>query len=93
MPPIQPDDLILVAVVKGRRDLEIARLLGWSRIPVQTAPKVLRVDWLALYQTAAFGEEKWCVRHVAPVRGYELATRAELLRDLKRNPWKLFWRD
>ncbi|HKZ54461.1 MAG TPA: hypothetical protein VJ123_03195 [Anaerolineales bacterium] len=86
MPPIQPDDLILVAVVKGRRDLEIARLLGWYRIPVQTAPKVLRVDWLALYQTAAFGEEKWRVRHVAPVRGYELATRAELLREESDHP-------
>jgi len=59
LPPIQPDDLILVAVVKGRRDLEIARLLGWYRIPVQTAPKV---------------------------RGYELATRAELLREESDHP-------
>ena len=86
MPPIQPDDLILVAVVKARRDLEIARLLGWYRIPVQTAPKVLRVDWLAFYQTAAFGEEKWRVQHIAPVRGYELATRAELLREEPEHP-------
>ncbi len=78
---IEPEDLVLVAVVKSTRDLEIARLLGWYRIPLATAPKTLRVDWLAFYQSAAFGDEKWSVRHVCPVRGFELARRGELLRD------------
>ena len=78
---IEPEDLILVAVVKSARNLEIARVLGWYRIPVATAPKTLRVDWLAFYQSAAFGEEKWSVRHICPVRGFELARRGELLRD------------
>ena len=27
-------DLVLVAILKDKRDLEIARLLGWYRIPV-----------------------------------------------------------
>ena len=35
---------------------EIARLLGWYRIPLRTAPKVVAVDYLAFYQPSAFGE-------------------------------------
>ena len=74
--------LILVAILPNPRDLEIARLLGWYRIPLRYAPKVVEVDYLAFYQTAAFGEsERWQIHYVAPVRGHELATRAELLRD------------
>lgn len=78
---IHPDDLILVAVMKEPRDLEIARVLGWYRIPVQTAPKTVRVDWIAFYLTRAFGNDKWSIRYLAPVKGYELLTRRELIRD------------
>lgn len=81
MDEIYPDDLILVAVMNRPRDLEIARLLGWYRIPLGTAPKTVRVDWLAFYQTAAFGDERWAVRYAAPARGFELTTRGELLQD------------
>ncbi len=81
-----PTSLILVAVMKSPRDLEIARLLGWYRIPLRTAPKVVAVDYLAFYQTGAFEEEKWSIQHVAPVRGHELCTRAELLRDEPDHP-------
>lgn len=51
-----PDALILIAVTPAPRDLEIARLLGWYRIPLRHAPKVLSVDYLAFYQTGRFGE-------------------------------------
>lgn len=78
--------LILVAVMNNRRDLEIARLLGWYRIPLRSAPKVIAVDYLAFYQTGAFDAEKWCIQFVAPVRGHELTTRAELLRDETDHP-------
>jgi hypothetical protein len=84
--PIQPTSLVLVAVINDPRDLEIARLLGWYRIPLRTAPKVVAVDYLAFYQTGAFGDERWRIQFVAPVRGHELATRAELLRDETDHP-------
>lgn len=76
-----PEDssLILVAVMNNPRDLEIARLLGWYRIPLRSAPKVVAVDFLAFYQTAAFDKKKWQIEYLAPVRGHELTTRAELL--------------
>lgn len=83
---LSPTSLVLVAVVNQRRDLEIARLLGWYRIPLRTAPKVVAVDYLAFYQTGAFGEEKWRIQYVAPVKGHELTTRAELLRDEPDHP-------
>ena len=44
---ITPTDLILVCVLPAPRDLEIARLLGWYRIPFRTAPKVVAVAGLA----------------------------------------------
>ena len=81
MTEVHPDDLILVSVMKKRRDLEIARVLGWYRIPVQTAPKTVRVDWIAFYLTHVFGDEKWSIRYLSPVKGFELVTRRELLLD------------
>ncbi|MHB0924507.1 MAG: hypothetical protein ACYC6H_03940 [Bellilinea sp.] len=82
-----PTDLVLVVVITNPRDLEIARVLGWYRIPFKTAPKVVSVDYLAFYQTAGFGEEeRWRIRYIAPVRGHELTTRAELIRDEPDHP-------
>ena len=78
--------LVLVAVMNNPRDLEIARVLGWYRIPLRSAPKVVAVDYLAFYQTSAFGDEKWQIQYVAEVRGHELTTRAELLREESDHP-------
>lgn len=91
---IQPEDLVLVAIVRAPRDLEIARVLGWYRIPLATAPKTVRVDWLAFYQTAAFGEERWSVRYTARVRGHELVSRNELMRDEPDHPraWEPYFK-
>jgi hypothetical protein len=75
-----------VAIINKPRDLEIARSLGWYRIPIVTAPKTLHVDWLALYLPGAFGELRWSVRYLAEVRGYELSTRRELLFEETTHP-------
>src|SRR5512143_3090178 len=83
---LNPTDLILVCVLPGPRDLEIARLLGWYRIPFRTAPKVVAVDSLAFYQPGTFGESGGRIEASAPVRGHELTTRAELLRDEPDHP-------
>src|SRR5512133_4139601 len=78
--------LILVCLLPAPRDMEIARLLGWYRIPFRTAPKVVAVDYLAFYQPASFGETGGQIQYVAEVRGHELTTRAELLRDEADHP-------
>jgi hypothetical protein len=78
--------LVLVCLLPKPRDLEIVRLLGWYRIPLRTAPKVIAVDYLAFYQPATFGEGAGKIESVAPVQGHELTTRAELLKDEAEHP-------
>ena len=82
----QTNRLIIVCLLPTPRDMEIARLLGWYRIPLRTAPKVVAVDYLAFYQPATFGERGGQIEFIAPVRGHELTTRAELLKDEADHP-------
>jgi len=83
---LKPADLVLVCLLPTPRDLEIARLLGWYRIPLRTAPKVVAVDYLAFYQPSAFGERGGQIEFIAEVRGHELTTRGELLKDEAEHP-------
>ena len=84
--PLSPSSLVLVCLTPEPRDMEIARLLGWYRIPLRTAPKVVFVDYLAFYQPGSFGDRGGEIECVAPVHGHELTTRAELLRDEPDHP-------
>lgn len=77
---ISPTTLILVCLLPVPRDLEIARLLGWYRIPLRSAPKVVAVDYLAFYQPSTFGDHAGKIEYIAQVKGHELTTRAELLK-------------
>lgn len=80
-------DIILVVILPDPKDLELARLLGWYRIPLKSAPKVIAVDYLAFYQTAAFDEpNRWQIKFIAPVKGHELTTRGQLFRDQQQHP-------
>jgi len=83
---LAPEALILVAIIPSPEDLQVARVLGWYRIPFQTAPRILNVDFLAFYQPASFRDRKWQVEYYAPVLGHELSTRLELLREETDHP-------
>lgn len=83
---ITSTDLILVCLLPTWRDLEIARLLGWYRIPLRTAPKVISVDYLAFYQPGSFADHGGRIEYVAAVRGHELTTRSALLQEEKDHP-------
>ena len=82
----QPNSLILVALIPNPKDLEIVRVLGWYRIPLCTAPKVISVDYIAFYQPASFGDRKWCIEKYAQVRGHELVSRSDLFRNEPDHP-------
>lgn len=84
---LDPNALILVAILKSARDLDIARLFGWYRIPLRSAPKIIAVDYLAFYQASAFGDAKWRIDYLAEIRGVELTTRRELLQDEPDHPF------
>ncbi len=79
MDELDPAARVLVAVVTRPCDLAAVREAGWYRIPVARAPAALDAEYLAFYQTAAFGAERWAVRYYATVRAVTLAARAELL--------------
>ena len=83
---LSPSSLVLVCLLPTPRDLEIARLLGWYRIPLRTAPKVVAVDYLAFYQPSAFADRGGQIEFIAQVRGHELTTRGELLKDEAHHP-------
>lgn len=79
--------LILIGIMPSMKDLEIARVLGWYRIPIKSAPKIIEVDYFAFYQGANFGDDRrWRIEHMAEYRGHELTTRRELLREEKDHP-------
>ena len=83
---ISTTSLVLVCLLPTPRDLEIARLLGWYRIPLRTAPKVVAVDYLAFYQPSVFGDRGGQIEYIAQVHGHELTTRGELLKDEVDHP-------
>jgi hypothetical protein len=83
---LSPTSLVLVCLMPMPRDLEIARLLGWYRIPLRSAPKVVAVDYLAFYQPSSFAERGGKIEFIAEVRGHELTTRGELLKDEADHP-------
>ncbi len=85
---MEPDDKarVLIAVITRVRDLQIAREQHWYRIPLATLPAQLAADYLAFYQTAAFGAERWSVRYYAPILRYRITTRRELLPDEADHP-------
>lgn len=83
---LSPSALILVAIMPDPRDMQYARVLGWYRIPIRTAPRVLNVDYLAFYQPGTFGDRKWRVEYLAPVLGHELTTRLDLISEEPDHP-------
>ncbi len=85
-PYLSPSALILVAIIPSPEDLQVARVLGWYRIPFRTAPRILNVDFLAFYQPASFQDQRWQVEFIAPVLGHELTTRLELLHEEADHP-------
>lgn len=83
---IPADAPVLVCVVTRPADLERVRAERWYRIPVGRARAPLTASYLAFYQTAAFGAERWAVRYLAAVRAVDLAYRYELLPDEPHHP-------
>lgn len=87
--PVHPADEwtpVLVAVVNNARDLRLAREAHWYRIPVRHAPRQIAAEYLALYQTGAFGAEGRRINYYAPILRYHLSTRRQLLPDEPDHP-------
>jgi very-short-patch-repair endonuclease len=85
--PGEDEPRVLVAVMNDPRALEIARTEGWYRIPIKRAPPRVGADYLAFYQTGAFGPaERWAVNYYAPIRHFRIVRRRDLLPEEADHP-------
>ncbi len=84
--PDEEPERVLVAVVNNKRDFERVKHEKWYRIPVDKAPPQIGADYLAFYQTGAFGREGHSVRYMAPVIRYSLAKRGDLIPEEGEHP-------
>jgi len=80
------DKKVLVAILNNRRDFKIAREEHWYRIPVKTAPRRWKADYLAFYQTMVFEKMKWAINYYAEIKGFEKSKRIELLPEENNHP-------
>ena len=76
---------VLVAIINNQFDFAIARDQYWYRIPVSSVDKWLKnrwpPQWLAFYQTKAFGPEAHAVNYYAEVLDIRQAYRWQLFSD------------
>jgi hypothetical protein len=79
------EKIILVGVIKNRRDLKILLKENWYRIPLRYAPK-RGFHYLAFYQPLFFGRQGKCIRYYARVLNRRVVKRGDLLLDEPEHP-------
>ena len=79
------DRVVLVGVIKDKRDFGILLSENWYRIPVAYAPK-RRFNYLAFYQPALFGRQGKQIQYYARVLSFQTAKRSDLLPDESEHP-------
>jgi hypothetical protein len=83
---MQPEDTVLVVILNNERDFALAREASWYRIPSERAPDGIHAQYLAFYQTKAFGDDAFAIHYYARILGVELATRRDLFPDEPDHP-------
>lgn len=79
----------LVALMNHRSDFRLAQEQGWYRIPVKSAPEIVRAGdlrYLAFYHTKIFGEQAFSVRWYGEVQRLTVVRRRELFPALPHDP-------
>lgn len=80
---------VLVAIMNNRQDMAIAHKQHWYRIPVVSVERRLKhfwpPEWIAWYQTKAFGEEAYSINYCAQILDIQKCYRFELFPDEAEN--------
>lgn len=79
------EKIVLVGVLRNRRDLNILLDENWYRIPVAHAP-VQKFNYLAFYQPAVFGRQGKRICYYTRVLNYQIKKRVKLLPKEKSHP-------
>ncbi len=83
-----PSDTI-VCWLKQKNDLRILLNEGWYRIPFNKKPdNLLKVKYLAFYQSYDFGKDKCITKHYGTIENIEIHKRIELFPKDKKHPNK-----
>lgn len=80
---------VLVALMNSKNDFEIARTMHWYRIPVKSAPVIVKnnaINFIAFYHTQVFEKEKYSIRWFGKVSKVSIVKRRELLPDIIYDP-------
>lgn len=77
--------IVLVAVLKSPRDLNMLLKKQQYRIPVLYAPKK-KADYIAFYQPSSFGKSGSCIRRYAKAKGWKIVKRKSILPGEKDHP-------
>lgn len=85
MPPTKKEpNTVLVAMINDRHDYERLQNEWWYRIPIDTAPPIIRegkAKLIGFYPTAKLNEEKWKIRYYGAIRLITEVSRQELFPD------------
>lgn len=82
---MKSDAVVLIGVLKDRRDLELLLERGWYRIPVASCP-TRRFHHLAFYQPSSFGRSGKRIRYYARVLGCKVVKRRDLIPEEPNHP-------
>jgi very-short-patch-repair endonuclease len=80
---------VLIALMNNQRDFRLAQEQRWYRIPVKSAPEIVRdggLRYLAFYHTKVFAEQAFSVRWYGEVQRLTVVRRRELFPDLQGDP-------
>ncbi len=81
-----PEDRVLVGVINRKIDLSHAKYDHWYRIPHGKAVRGIHAEYLAFFQSRAFGQKNGGVYSYARRTGHELVRRRDLLVDEPSHP-------
>lgn len=79
------NEIVLVGVLKNKRDFEILMRKNWYRVPADFAPK-RKFDYLAFYQPLEFGKRGKRIIYFARVLSTQKIKRISLMSDEPNHP-------
>jgi len=86
---MKDNNTVLVTLMNSKTDFEIANTFNWYRIPVKSAPPIVKqksLKYIAFYHTSIFESLKFSIRWYAYVKNITIKKRKELLPDLIMDP-------
>lgn len=72
------DPVVLIAVLKNKKDLNILLKKHWYRIPVSNSPRK-KAEYIAFYQPALFGKNGSCISYYGKIKNISIFKRKEIL--------------